>query len=424
MNQIMLNLKRKSVMNNTKDTSYLDKRRKDDIQELKQFQSIKSDIFIDKILEKQDRLRYYYLNEIELKCIEIDQKIVVRAKDPKLLKRLEPQVSAEGLIEPLTVEDLGDNRLLLLAGQHRYNVLCKLGIEKAPAKIYLKLRPDERLTLGYMSNEARKDPPTGRRYGSLNNQFIEIKTKLEKELKREPSEYEIISNMYMAKDMEDNEKLRKLKTKEILIAILLDNVKYNKNSLVYQHKFISDAQVPKTKIMNLVDKFQKNQENFEFPLLTSKNAFYGLVHMVRTVTISKEEMDMGVNHRHLELQNVITFLEMLITLHIKPWMESGNSTNIDGAINLCKRHIFETMCKLMVNRLRDRDFDITSKDGKRAPLYTDKKIPWNQLFDDLKLFFNPIFLNNPMISQERSLNHLWARCEYYAISRPGRLPSF
>ena len=30
---------------------------------------------------------------------------------------------------------------------------------------------------------------------------------------------------------------------------------------------------------------------------------------------------MGVNHRHLELQNVITFLEMLITLHIKPWME-------------------------------------------------------------------------------------------------------
>ena len=167
---------------------------------------------------------------------------------------------------------------------------------------------------------------------------------------------------------------------------------------MYQHKFISDAQVPKTKIMNLVDKFQKNQENFEFPLLTSKNAFYGLVHMVRTVTISKEEMDMGVNHRHLELQNVITFLEMLITLHIKPWMESGNSTNIDGAINLCKRHIFETMCKLMVNRLRDRDFDITSKDGKRAPLYTDKKIPWNQLFDDLKLFFNPVFLNNPMIS--------------------------
>ena len=105
-------------------------------------------------------------------------------------------------------------------------------------------------------------------------------------------------------------------------------------------------------------------------------------------------------------------------------MESGESVNIDAAMNLCKRHIFETLCKLIANRLRDRDFDITSKDGRKAPLYTNKKIPWTQLFNDLEYLFNPDFLNNPIVSQERSLSHLWDRCEYYVITRPGRLPNF
>ncbi len=412
------------MVSETQDLSYLDKKQKNDLQRLKQLQSIKSEIFVDRVLQKQDRLRYFYLNEIELERIKIDQKIVVREKDPSLLKRLEPQVNAEGLIEPLTVEDLGNNQFLLLAGQHRYHVLRNLGIEKAPAKIYLELEPNERLTLGYMSNEARKDPPTGRRYGSLNEQFNEHKKKLQNELKREPSEYEIIYEMYMAKNLVNKEKLQKLKTKEILVAILLENIKYNPDSLVNQYKFISDAQVPKTKIVNLAENSQKNQENLEFPLLTSKNAFYGLIHLIRTVPISKEEVKQEMDYRHFELQNVTTFLEMLITLYIKPWMESGNSVNVDASMNLCKRHIFETLCKLIANRLRDRDFDITSKDGKKAPLYTNKKIPWKQLFDDLEYFFNPDFLNNPIISQERSLSHLWDRCEYYVITRPGKMPNF
>lgn len=404
--------------------SYLDKKQNDDLTRLKQFQSKKSEIFVDRVLQKEDRLRYFYLNEIELDRIKIDQKIVVRDKDPALLRRLEPQVKAEGLIEPLTVEDLGNNQYLLLAGQHRYHVLRELGIENAPAKIYLELEPDERLTLGYMSNEARKDPPAGRKYGSLHEQFNEIKKKLKKELRREPSEYEVINEMYMAKNSTNKDKLQKLKTKEILIAILLEQIKYEPDSLVNEYKFISDAQVPKTRINSIVDEFKKNNSTLELPLLTSKNAFYGLTHLVRTIPITLEEQKQGNDYRHLELQNVTAFLELLITKYIKPWMETGETAKIDASMNLCKRHIFETLCKLIANRLRDRDFDITSKDGKKAPLFTDKKVPWKQLFDDLELFFNPDFLNNPIISQERSLSHLWDRSEYYVITRPGRLPNF
>jgi ParB-like chromosome segregation protein Spo0J len=404
--------------------SYLDKKQNDDLIKLRQFQSKKSEIFMDRVLQKQDRLRYFYLNEIELDRIKIDQKIVVRDKDPALLRRLEPQINAEGLIEPLTVEDLGNDQYLLLAGQHRYHVLRELGIENAPAKIYLELEPDERLTLGYMSNEARKDPPAGRKYGSLHAQFNEIKKKLEKEIKREPSESEVINEMYMAKNPTNKDKLQKLKTKEILIAILLEKIKYEPDSLVNEYKFISDAQVPKTRINSIVDEFKKNNTHLELSLLTSKNAFYGLTHLVRTIPINLDDQKQGNDYRHLELQNVTAFLELLITKYIKPWMETGESEKIDASMNLCKRHIFETLCKLIANRLRDRDFDIVSKDGKKAPLYTDKKVPWKQLFDDLELFFNPDWLNNPVVSQERSLNHLWERCMYYVITRPGRLPPF
>ena len=411
-------------MVNETELSYLNKKQNDDLIRLRQFQSKRSEIFVDRVLQKQDRLRYFYLNEIEIDRIKIDQKIVVRNKDPELLRRLKPQINAEGLIEPLTVEDLGNDQYLLLAGQHRYHVLRELGIQHAPAKIYLELEPDERLTLGYMSNEARKDPPAGRKYGSLHEQFNEIKKKLEKEIKREPSEYEVINEMYMAKNPTNKDKLQKLKTKEILIAILLENIKYEPDSLVSEYKFISDAQVPKTRINSIVDEFKKNNTTLELPLLTSKNAFYGLTHLVRTIPITLDEQKQGIDYRHLELQNVTTFLELLITKYIKPWMETGESTKIDASMNLCKRHIFETLCKLVANRLRDRDFDIISKDGKKAPLYTDKKIPWTQLFNDLELFFNPDFLNNPIISQERSLNHLWERSEYYVITRPGRFPSF
>ena len=42
--------------------SYLDKKQNDDLTRLKQFQSKKSEIFVDRVLQKQDRLRYFYLN--------------------------------------------------------------------------------------------------------------------------------------------------------------------------------------------------------------------------------------------------------------------------------------------------------------------------------------------------------------------------
>jgi len=50
----------------TQDLSYLDKKQKEDLQRLKQFQSINSEIFTDVVLEKQDRLRYFYLNMKDL----------------------------------------------------------------------------------------------------------------------------------------------------------------------------------------------------------------------------------------------------------------------------------------------------------------------------------------------------------------------
>ena len=46
------------MVSETQDMSYLDKKQKEDLQRLKQFQSIDSEIFPDRVLEKKDRLRY------------------------------------------------------------------------------------------------------------------------------------------------------------------------------------------------------------------------------------------------------------------------------------------------------------------------------------------------------------------------------
>lgn len=127
--------------------------------------------------------------------------------------------------------------------------------------------------------------------------------------------------------------------------------------------------------------------------------------------------------RHIELQNVTSFMELLISKCIEPWLES-EPPEVDAAVNICKRHIFETLCKLVANRLRDRGFYIQTKDGTKAPLYTDKKIAWNTIFDDLEYFFKPEFLNHPNISKERSLDMLWNRSEYYVLIKPGRMPDF
>lgn len=384
----------------------------------KKIQSIPSDIFLDRVLEIKDRFRFFYMTEIEISKIRIEQKIVVREKDESLISRLKPQIESEGLIEPLTVLDLGHDDFLLLAGQHRYYVCKMLGITKVPAKIYLNLDLAEQLTLGYMSNEARKDPPAGHKYGALNEIFLESKRKIEKELKHVASESEIISQMYMTRDP----KIAKIKIKEIILGMLTDQLINEPGGLIQKHQFISIRQVPKSKILNITKSYEKDKVN-HFPLLTAKNAFYGLSHLVRTAAITPEEERDGMNFREHERQNVEMFFDLIITKYIRPWMESS-PPEIDAAMNVCKRHVFETLCKLVANRLRDKGFDIQAKDGTKAPLHTSKKIPWTSIFDEISPFFNPAFLNHPNIEKERSLDMLWNRAEYYVLVKPGRMPYF
>ncbi len=382
-------------------------------------QSIQSKIYPDRILAKQDRHRFFYLAEVELDRIKIEQRIVVREKDEALIGKLKPQIESEGLIEPLTLLDLGNNQFLLIAGQHRYHVLRQLGVDKAPAKIYLNLALHEQLTLGYMSNEARKDPPAGRKYGALNEIYHEIETKLTNELKRKPAELEVINQMYMSRIP----RVSKIREREILIGMMTDNLMNNPDCMVSKYKLISVRQVPKNKIVSLIVDRQKNNKIANFPFLTSKNTFYGLSHLVRTSAITLDEEKTGKNIRHLEFQNVMTFFDVLITKHILPWIELPKP-EIEAPMNIFKRHIFETFCKLIAQRLRDNGFDIQSKDGTKAPLFTDKKIPWNSIFEEIEPFFTPSFLNNPTISNERSLDVLWNRIEWFVLVKPGRMPPF
>ena len=153
---------------------------------------------------------------------------------------------------------MGNSDFLLLAGQHRYHVCKELQIEKVPAKIYLNLDFAERLTLGYMSNEARKDPPAGRKYGALNEIFHETKNKLERELRRKVAESEVINQMYMAK----NPRIARIKTKEIILGMITDELINNPNGLVKKHHFISVRTVPKSKIINMFKNYNVRETTY------------------------------------------------------------------------------------------------------------------------------------------------------------------
>jgi hypothetical protein len=391
----------------------------EELEKVKENQSIKSPIFWDRtFLRTRGLYRFFYMTEVELEKIKIDQKIVVREKDQSLVNRLKPQIESEGLIEPLTVLDQGNGKFLLLAGQHRYHVCSELGVKTVPAKVYLNLDLAEQLTLGYMSNEVRKDPPAGRRYGALHEIFDETKRKLESKKKHPTSEAEVINNMYMAK----NPQVAKFKVKEIIIGMLTDDLMHDKNSLIGLHGFISPRQVPKRKIISMLSSSTKGQD-VQLPLLTSQNAFYGLSHLVRTAAVTQEEESEGRNFRVQEYENVKIFFDLLISRYALPWMQSSKP-KIDPAMSICRRHVFETLCRLMAVKLRDKGFDIKTKDGTRAPLFTDKKVPWTNIFEELRLFFTPDFLVDDMISKERSLDVLWNRVEYYVLVKPGRMPAF
>jgi hypothetical protein len=270
-----------------------------------------------------------------------------------------------------------------------------------------------------MSNEARKDPPAGRKYGALNEIYHEIESKLTKELKRKPAELEVINQMYMSKIP----RVSKIREREIIIGMITDNLMNNPDCMVNKYKLISIRQVPKSKIVSFIENHGINNGIPNFPFLTSKNAFFGLSHLVRTAAITPDEEKTGKNLRHLEFQNVMTFFDLLITKHILPWIELPQP-EIDAPMNVFKRHIFETFCKLIAQRLRDRGFDIQSKDGTKSPLFTEKKIPWNSIFEEIQPFFTPSFLNNPTIAKERSLDVLWNRIEWFVLVKPGRMPPF
>ena len=124
-----------------------------------------------------------------------------------------------------------------------------------------------------MSNEARKDPPAGRRYGSLNEQFLEIKKKLQKELNREPAEGEIIYEMYMSKNPKNKEKLQKLKTKEILVAILLEISSIILIQLLINTNSSQMLRFQKLRLVQLLKITRKIKENLNFHYLHQKMHF-------------------------------------------------------------------------------------------------------------------------------------------------------
>jgi len=280
----------------------------------------------------------------------------------------------------------------LIAGQHRLEACKDLGFEEIDAKIYWELNETSKMLLGYMSNEARKRPAAGDRYSALYQIFDEKKQDFIK-LGKVPCEEDIINDTYLSNS--------KMKITEVVKGIIVDRLRNDPQSIVSRLDLIQNAQVPRKKIVDLIDKGT-------YPLFTAQNVFIALSNLCRQKPVTLEEQDENKNFRDKEYENVREFFNKIVKEFIEPWVNVGD---VDSAINFCRRFPFEAFTKLVAEILvQEGHPSVTSK---AAPFYHKDPIDWDDLFDKLKpLKGSQIWTYEP-IAEERSANDILYQIRYY-----------
>ncbi len=350
--------------------------------------------------------RRFVMGVVEIPKIKIVERYLVRPLDETHKNNLKRQIKDQGLIEPITCDTDSDGGVVLLAGRHRLKACEELNYTKLPAKVYLGLSEADRLLVGFMSNELRKRPPAGRRFGSLKDWYDETFDKLREDLERLPSEEEVLQKLYYGST--------KAKISEVMLGITIDRLKNDVDSLVGQLHLITDAQTPRREIERLIIT-SKDTKILQLPLLTAGNALFAIKHLCRASPVTYDETQSGNNLREHEYTHLRDFLERIINEMVLPWIEVGE---IDATINFFKRHPFEAFTRIVADALVE--LGCPPQSGMTSPLYHRDRIDWDGLFSRLANLKTAQLWKYEVISKERSIMDLVGRLRYY--SAHGRLP--
>lgn len=348
--------------------------------------------------------RKFYMDCIQIAEITENKTYLVRDLDENHKNDLKFKIMDQGLIEPVTVNREPNGDFVLLAGQHRIAALKEIdGVDTVPAKIYVDLDENAKRLIGYMSNESRKRPSAGKRYQALNEMFGETIKKLHKEHGIIPSEEQVVNEFYFSS--------KAMPIKELIIGIHIEKLRNDPTSLANKLGLIQNAQVPRTKIEQEIQKGR-------YPLFTAQNSFYALMQLCRSKPVTQEEEEEGLNYRKYEYANIKEFFDRVIQEFIQPWIAVGQ---IETAVNFCRRFPFEAFARIVQDLLVEEGLPGTST--RASPFYHDKKIDWNRLFTRLSLLKDVTLWQRPEIEQERSVSDLKSRLRYY-MENGGKLPNF
>ena len=96
------------------------------------------------------------LNEVALSKIEPNPDQPRTVFEPETLEELASSIRTFGIIQPITLKDIGDDRYMIICGERRYRAALQAGLENIPA--YIKTDADENIMeMALLENIQRED---------------------------------------------------------------------------------------------------------------------------------------------------------------------------------------------------------------------------------------------------------------------------
>lgn len=96
-------------------------------------------------------------NEIPVDAIEVNPFQPRRDFDETALKELSDSIKELGVIQAISVKDLGNGKYQIISGERRWRASKMAGLKKIPAYIRLEVNDQEMLTMALVENIQRED---------------------------------------------------------------------------------------------------------------------------------------------------------------------------------------------------------------------------------------------------------------------------
>ncbi|MFB2880607.1 ParB/RepB/Spo0J family partition protein [Floridanema aerugineum] len=94
--------------------------------------------------------------QLSIEAIQLPSSQPRRYFDPEAMQALVESVKAEGILQPLLVRPIGDNKYELVAGERRYKAAVELGLKQVPVTIR-ELNEQQALNIALVENLQRED---------------------------------------------------------------------------------------------------------------------------------------------------------------------------------------------------------------------------------------------------------------------------